>query len=90
MMKDEDIAQRVKTLYSDAVVDIVGEDCSFEMYVISEGFAGQSRLQRQQSILTLFNEELQSGVLHALSVKTKTPGEQNAPAVGLVQIQPLR
>jgi acid stress-induced BolA-like protein IbaG/YrbA len=32
-------------------------------------------LQRQRSILTLFNTEIASGELHALTVKAKTPQE---------------
>ena len=32
-------------------------------------------LQRQRSILTLFNDEIASGELHALTVKARTPEE---------------
>ena len=84
-MKEEDIVARVRTLYPDAVIDIAGEDCSFELYVISEAFAGQNTLQRQKPILALFKDDIRSGALHALSVKAKTPNEQ-AGQGGLVQI----
>jgi acid stress-induced BolA-like protein IbaG/YrbA len=84
-MKEEDIIARVRTLYPDAVIDVAGEDCSFEMYVVSEAFAGQNTLQRQKPILALFKEDIQNGDLHALSVTAKTPDEQ-ASAGGLVQL----
>jgi acid stress-induced BolA-like protein IbaG/YrbA len=85
MMNEEDIIERVRSLYPDAVIDAAGEDCSFELYIVSEAFAGQNTLQRQKPILALFKDDIRSGKLHALSIKAKTPQEQNSTA-GLVQI----
>ena len=73
-------------LYPEAVIDINGKDYSFEIYVISELFDGKSSLQRQQSLLAVFKDELKSGKLHALSIKARTPAEQ-VTNTGLVQIQ---
>lgn len=87
-MDENEIISRVKQLYPNAVVDIAGADCSFELYVITAEFEGMNTLKRQQPILALFKEELASGKLHALSVKAKTPKEQ-AGVAGLVQIQGL-
>ena len=87
-MEEQDIIERVKQLYPDAVIDLAGADCSFEMYVISDAFDGMNTLQRQQPILGLFKDELTSGKLHALSVKAKTPKEQ-AGGSSLVQIKGL-
>jgi BolA protein len=84
-MKEEEIAGRIKVLYPDAVVDVAGEDCSFELYVISEAFAGLNTLQRQKPILALFREDIGNGDLHALSITARTPQEQ-ANQGGLVQI----
>ena len=86
-MDEQDIIARIKSLYPDAAVDINGADCSFEVYVISEGLLGKSTLQRQRSILDLFKDELKSGKLHALSIKARTATEQAANS-GLIQIQP--
>lgn len=84
-MKEEEIVARVRTLFPEAVIDVAGEDCSFELYVIDEAFAGQNILQRQKPILALFKDDIRSGALHALSVKAKTPQEQTDQG-GLVQI----
>ena len=86
-MNEEEIRARVATLYPDAIIDIAGENCSFEMFVIAEVFVGLNTMKRQQPILALFKDELASGKLHALSVKAKTPEEQAAGATSLVQIQ---
>ena len=85
-MDEQEIIERVRQLHPDALVDLDGADCSFEMIVVSEAFEGMNTLQRQQPILGLFKEELASGKLHALSVRAKTPAEQSGGA-GLVQIQ---
>ncbi|MES9954412.1 MAG: BolA family protein [Candidatus Thiodiazotropha sp. 6PLUC2] len=87
-MKEEEIVARIQTLHPDAVVDIAGEDCNFELFVVSESFTGQTILNRQKPILALFKEEISSGALHALSIKAKTPKELSGQG-GLIQIQPL-
>jgi len=84
-MKEEDIVERIRTLYPDAVIDVAGEDCNFELYVVSAAFAGQNTLQRQKPILALFKDDITNGAMHALSIKAKTPDEQ-AGQGGLVQI----
>jgi len=84
-MTYEEIARRVRSLYPDAVVDVVGDGCSFELYVTSDSFAGQNTLLRQKPILALFKDDIRSGTLHALSIKAKTPVEQDGQS-GLVQI----
>jgi len=43
--------------------------------VVSPSFEGKNPLQRQRPIMALFNEEITSGALHALSVTAKTPGQ---------------
>ena len=85
-MTEQEILNRIRDLYPYAVMEASGENCNFEVFVVTEDFAGIGLLQRQQAILRLFENELQSGKLHALSVKAKTPGElSNAPS-NLVQL----
>lgn len=82
---EAEIIARINDLYPGAGIDVAGEDCSFEVYVISEQFKDIGTLQRQKSILALFKDEITSGKLHALSVKAKTEAEMQSSA-GLVQI----
>lgn len=83
---EAEIINRIADLYPDAVIDVAGQDCSFEVYIISDNFTDMSLLQRQKSILALFKNEIAKGVLHALSVKAKTKKEQSN-TTGFVQIQ---
>lgn len=85
-MDENEIVARIVALYPGAAVDVNGADCSFEVYVISDLLTGKTSLQRQQSILALFGDELKTGRLHALSVKARTQAELAGNA-GLIQIQ---
>ncbi len=69
------IKQRVTAALPDAAVYIAGQDCSFSLRIVSEAFAGQSKLARQQQLLGLFGDELRSGIIHALSISAHTPAE---------------
>ena len=74
-MNEQDLIKRIKGIYPDAEISVAGESCSFEVNVITPAFADMKSLQRQRSILTLFNDEITSGELHALTVRAKTPEE---------------
>lgn len=77
-MNEQELMSRIKELYPDAEITVAGENCSFEVNVTSPAFADMKSLQRQRSILTLFNQEIASGELHALTVRAKTPDENAA------------
>lgn len=86
------LAEEVKSRIGDAVpgaeIGVEGEDCSFSVTVLSPEFAGMPVIRRQQKILAAFSEELQSGALHALTVKAHTPEEwKSFQQAGLTQIQ---
>jgi len=85
-MDPEAIKQRITGLYADASVFIQGEGCNFEIGVISDSFRGMPVLRRQQSMLKLFETELASGALHALSIRARTPAEASASSSSLVQL----
>jgi BolA protein len=54
-----------------------GEETHFRIIVVSEKFAGLSRVDRQRQVANLFDEERSLG-LHALSQRTFTPQEWEA------------
>ena len=59
---------------SEVVMD--GDCCNCSAVIVSSAFDGLSLLQRQRLVLGLVKEEIKSGGLHALSVKTFTPDER--------------
>jgi acid stress-induced BolA-like protein IbaG/YrbA len=74
-MHEDEIIARIRALYPDAVIEVAGERCSFEVYVVTPAFAGMKTLERQRGILDLFKTEIATGKLHALGIKAKTPEE---------------
>ncbi len=74
-MNQQALISRIQGLYPDADIQVTGEGCNFEVNVTTPAFEGMKSLQRQRSILTLFNAEIASGELHALTVRARTPQE---------------
>ncbi len=74
-MLASDVEARIQAALPDADIDVSGEDCSFTVAIISDTFEGQNLMQRQKSILSLFELELKTGRLHALTIKAWTPAQ---------------
>lgn len=72
-MTPETIRNMIQAEIPDAQVTTSGEDCSFSIEVTSAEFEGKSPLNRHRMVNSIFKDELESGALHALSIKTKTP-----------------
>ena len=72
-MSPEQIKQVIEANLADCQVEINGADCNFSIIVTSADFVGKSLLQRERMVTSLFKEQIESGALHAMSVKTKTP-----------------
>ncbi len=56
-----------------AVEDLTGGGDHFRAEVVSEQFAGLSRIQQHKLVYDVFGAEI-GGPIHALSIKTSTPG----------------
>lgn len=65
-----DIELGMKTSY----VTVTGDGQHFEAVIVSDEFAGLSRIQRQQRVNKALGERIM-GDIHALSMKTFTPQE---------------
>jgi stress-induced morphogen len=53
------------------VLDLTGTEDHYEVFVQSPLFSGLSRIEQHQKVMQVFNDELKTGELHALSIKTK-------------------
>ena len=58
-------------------VAVAGDGHHFEAVIVSLEFDGLNRVKRQQRVYQVLKERLDSGELHALSMKTMTPEEWN-------------
>ena len=66
----KDLEQGMKTTF----LKVTGDGQHFEAVVVSEEFAGLSRIQRQQRVNKALGTRI-TGDIHALSMKTFTPQE---------------
>jgi stress-induced morphogen len=57
-----------------AVEDLTGGGDHFRAEVVSDRFEGLSRIQQHKLIYDVFGDEV-GGPIHALSIKTSTPGD---------------
>lgn len=73
-MTPQEMKDRLVQAYPDGTIDVVdltGTQDHYEVTVESPVFAGLSRIQQHQHVMTVFGPELKTGEVHALSIKTK-------------------
>ncbi|MEA2496861.1 MAG: hypothetical protein QOJ29_4772 [Thermoleophilaceae bacterium] len=72
----DELKDRIVQALPDAdvqVEDLNGGGDHFRAEVVSERFAGLSRIEQHKLIYDVFGNEI-GGAIHALSLKTSTPG----------------
>lgn len=72
-MTVQEMENRLKEHFPDgkvAVNDLTGTEDHWEVYVESARFAGQSRIEQQRTVMSAFTEELKTGEVHALTIRT--------------------
>lgn len=58
-------------------LSVDGDGQHFEALIVSEAFAGKSRVQRHQAVYAVLGDRMRQEI-HALSMKTLTPDEWKA------------
>ena len=72
----EEVQAKLEQGIEGSEVVMEGDGCNCSAVIVSTAFDGLSLLQRQRLVLGLVKEEIRSGELHALTVKTFTPDER--------------
>ncbi len=75
MPSAEELKQRIEQALPGAraeVEDLTGGGDHFRAEVVSDQFAGLSRIEQHQLVYGVFGDEV-GGPIHALSIKTSTP-----------------
>lgn len=88
MSREERITTVLSKAFNPEVFEIVNEshlhsgprtESHYKVFLVSTGFEGLSRVERQQSVYALLDDEFKSG-LHSISLRLKTPLEiENKP-----------
>ncbi len=74
MVTAESIKQNIEQGMRVTHLSVEGDGRHFEAVVVSDEFAGQSRVQRHQRVFQTLGDRMR-GEIHALSIKTFTPQE---------------
>jgi stress-induced morphogen len=72
----DDLKRRIEDALpgsSAAVEDLTGGGDHFRAEVVSDRFEGLSRIEQHRLVYDVFGDEV-GGPIHALSIKTSTPG----------------
>jgi acid stress-induced BolA-like protein IbaG/YrbA len=75
-METEAVAALIHTGLPGSEVRVTGDGSHFEAVVVSVLFAGLTPIKRQRLVMETVREQIASGELHALSIRTLTPAEQ--------------
>jgi stress-induced morphogen len=76
MPTSEELKQRIEAALPGAVVsvdDTTGGGDHFRAEIVSDRFDGLSRIQQHKLVYEVFGADV-GGAIHALSIKTSTPG----------------
>lgn len=79
-MNPEDIEELLRVTLTDCEVNVSGSGSHFDINVIGEIFAGLRPVRRQQLVYAVLTEHIASGAIHAVNIRTSTPGESAAQA----------
>jgi acid stress-induced BolA-like protein IbaG/YrbA len=74
MVTPESIKQGIESGLACEHVEVSGDGQHFEALVVSTAFEGRGRVQRHQLVYAALGERMREEI-HALSMRTLTPGE---------------
>jgi acid stress-induced BolA-like protein IbaG/YrbA len=72
-MDIEAVARLIQSGLPEADVQVTGDGSHFEALVVSPAFFGKSPLARQRLVMATVRSQIETGELHAISIKTRTP-----------------
>ncbi|WP_280562329.1 MULTISPECIES: BolA family protein [unclassified Chromohalobacter] len=79
-MQPSDVKALLESRIDDCQFHIQGEGCNFQVVAVGDVFEGLLPVKRQQLIYSALSDEIASGALHAISIKTYTPSQwEQAP-----------
>ena len=77
MVTTESVKKGIEAGLACEHLEVLGDGEHFQALIVSQEFAGRSRVQRHQLVYAALGERMREEI-HALSMKTLTPGEWRA------------
>lgn len=81
MVRPEQVEAMIQAQLPDAQVQVMTNDGEhYEVVVVSSTFEGKGLVQQHQLVYKAIQQEMLSGAIHAMAVKTYTPADWQATA----------
>jgi acid stress-induced BolA-like protein IbaG/YrbA len=80
-METEEVKRIIEAGISDCEAIVTADGSKYTAIVVSDEFEGKTMIAEQKMVYALLNEQIQSGAIHALTIKAYTKSEwaeQNA------------
>lgn len=75
MMTPEAIKRVLSDFFSESTITVTGDGHHFEAVIVSSIFNDKTRIMRQRLVNDVLAKVIQTGELHAISMKLWTPAE---------------
>ena len=79
-MTEQEICALIEQGIPGASVSVGGDGYHIEIEVVSDAFAGETRVRRQQRVYATLAQAIRSGALHAVNIRAVTRAEHDASA----------
>lgn len=76
-MTPAEILQVLQAAEPDVEWHVDGDGYKYEVEAVSKVFAGLNTVKRQQFVYKILNDYIASGRIHAVTIRTYTPAEQD-------------
>jgi len=74
-MQTSEVEKIIEAGIPDSKATVTAEGTKYTAAIVSDTFEGMSMVQEQKMVYALLNEHIQSGVIHALTIKAYTNEE---------------
>ena len=77
-MSPDDIKKLLVPELPNCEVDVEGGNGKFQISIVGDVFEGLNPVRRQQTIYKLLNSQIESGAIHAVTMRLQTIAESNS------------
>lgn len=74
-MNSEQLTQILTQAFPQADIQVTGEAGKFDLRIVDDIFDGKRTVARQQAVYAPINQYIQSGVVHAVTIRAMTQEE---------------
>ena len=74
-METDEVKNIIEAGIPNSEATVSADGSKYTAIVVSDEFEGKTMLAEQKMVYALLNDHIQSGAIHALTIKAYTPGE---------------